>query len=167
MLRNLDKAQSNINVVIGFAVTLITVVTLGFIATGIQDEYAVNSDSANTTGSAHKSKGNASQAGYMTVQGRPTDITLPDDAVPANAAAIEEDPAGQLELAYTGSDQTTAQFAVSTHDVFIENYRKTGHTNGDITVHSTETGQDVAMHCTDDGSIVTCQGDDGEKVYIA
>ncbi|MBY0788681.1 hypothetical protein [Corynebacterium parakroppenstedtii] len=101
-----------------------------------------------------------------TIKNRPTTAPLPDDAIPANAAAIQDDEAGQLNLAYTGSDSTPAAFAVATRRVFAQQYVKTLNTNMTVDVKSPVSGRNIAMNCRDNGGFVTCEGPDDERVYI-
>ncbi|WP_318743728.1 hypothetical protein [Corynebacterium sp. SFY-M4] len=101
-----------------------------------------------------------------TIKNRPTTASLPDDAIPANAAAIQDDEAGQLNLAYTGSDSTPAAFAVATRRVFAQQYVKTLSTNMTVDVKSPVSGRNIAMNCRDNGGFVTCEGPDDERVYI-
>ncbi|MDO4914737.1 hypothetical protein [Corynebacterium sp.] len=101
-----------------------------------------------------------------TIKNRPTTAPLPDDAIPANAAAIQDDEAGQFNLAYTGSDSTPAAFAVATRRVFAQQYVKTLNTNMTVDVKSPVSGRNIAMNCRDNGGFVTCEGPDDERVYI-
>lgn len=101
-----------------------------------------------------------------TIKNRPTTASLPDDAIPANAAAIQDDEAGQFNLAYTGSDSTPAAFAVATRRVFAQQYVKTLNTNMTVDVKSPVSGRNIAMNCRDNGGFVTCEGPDDERVYI-
>ena len=127
--------------------------------------------SGNKQGSSTHQQGDGEATGdqkvrLSTIKNRPTTATLPDDAIPANAAAIQDDVAGQFNLAYTGSDSTPAAFAVATRSVYAQQYVKTLNTNMTVDVKSPVSGRKIAMNCRDNGGFVTCEGSDDERVYI-
>lgn len=136
-----------------------------------------NGDETDGGGDGNKQGGSTHQQGdgepkgdqevrLSTIKNRPTTAPLPDDAIPANAAAIQDDEAGQFNLAYTGSDSTPAAFAVATRRVFAQQYVKTLNTNMTVDVKSPVSGRNIVMHCRDNGGFVTCEGPDDERVYI-
>lgn len=134
------------------------------------DETADGGDGNKLGGSTHQ-QGDGEPKGdqevrLSTIKNRPTTAPLPDDAIPANAAAIQDDEAGQFNLAYTGSDSTPAAFAVATRRAFAQQYVKTLNTNMTVDVKSPVSGRNIAMNCRDNGGFVTCEGPDDERVYI-
>ena len=136
-----------------------------------------NGDETGGGGDGNKQGGSTHQQGdgepkgdqevrLSTIKNRPTTAPLPDDAIPANAAAIQDDEAGQFNLAYTGSDSTPAAFAVAARRVFAQQYVKTLTTNMTVDVKSPVSGRNIVMNCRDNGGFVTCEGPDDERVYI-
>ncbi|MGO1465157.1 MAG: hypothetical protein ACTHV5_07600, partial [Candidatus Corynebacterium faecigallinarum] len=79
-------------------------------------------------------------------QGRPRDPDLPDDVVPVNAAARNNEPAGDFNNIYTSppgtSSYTSPEFAEAVRDAFVDAYLDSddGETNHVLDVRSPVTG---------------------------
>lgn len=99
--------------------------------------------------------------------GRPTQPALPAGATPANDAAASDTDAGDLNNVYTGSAQTSAEFAQSVRDAFVTGYLESGQLGGQVRVASPVTGERYLMSCEDNGEFITCTGGDNAIVYIS
>lgn len=106
-------------------------------------------------------------------QGRPRDPDLPDDVVPVNAAARNNEPAGDFNNIYTSppgtSSYTSPEFAEAVRDAFVDAYLDSddGETNHVLDVRSPVTGDTYQMTCDDNGKYIHCHGGNDANVYIA
>lgn len=106
-------------------------------------------------------------------RGRPSDPDLPDDVVPANAAARNNTPAGDFNNIYTSppgsSSYTSEEFAQAVRDAFVDAYLDSDdmETNHVLDVHSPVTNQSYEMTCRDNGDYIHCTGGNDANVYIA
>lgn len=99
---------------------------------------------------------------------RPAVADLPPAAMPLNAAAFNNEPAGNLNNVYK-SGPTSDQFALDVRDAYVRAYL-----GGDpqdynhvVQVYSNATGLTYSMSCVDKGSYVHCTGGNDANVYIA
>lgn len=98
---------------------------------------------------------------------RPSQPELPAGSTPANDAARDNIPAGDLNNVYTGTASTSAEFALEVRDEFVRNYLDTGELTGRIQVTSPITGQTYEMSCSDNNGFITCSGGNNALIYIA
>ena len=98
---------------------------------------------------------------------RPSQPELPAGSTPANDAARDNIPAGDLNNVYTGTASTSAEFALEVRDEFVRNYLDTGELTGRIQATSPITGQTYEMSCSDSNGFITCSGGNNAVIYIA
>lgn len=135
------------------------------------DDDAAQSSSQQTSqsGEASSSASSSSSAPSSTSESasRPKNPSLPSGAMPVNEAAQNNQPAGDFNNVYRGTQITSEAFALATRDAFVDNYIATKNTNAALTVYSPVTGQTYSMSCQDNKQYVTCTGGNDAVVYIS
>ncbi|TRX34656.1 hypothetical protein FNY86_02565 [Corynebacterium guaraldiae] len=99
-------------------------------------------------------------------QKRPEHPDLPAGAIPANDAARNNEPGGNFNSVYRGTEVTTEPFANSVRDEYVKHYVDTHEFDAKIKAFSPVTGQSYSMDCSDNGEYVTCTGGNNAVVYI-
>ena len=113
------------------------------------------------------SRGDTSNGGDVS-SGRPQYPNLPSGVEPANQAAANNEPAGNLNNVYVMGGVTTLPFARNVRDAFVRNYLSTGELNASLKdVYSPDLGRTFDMNCVDNGQFVRCDGGRNAIVIIS
>ena len=133
----------------------------------------------NTTAGQNDSNGNDGQTsggdtdrdtsnGGDDSSGRPQYPNLPSGVEPANQAAANNEPAGNLNNVYVMGGVTTLPFARNVRDAFVRNYLSTGELNASLRdVYSPDLHRTYDMNCVDNGQYVRCDGGRNAIVVIS
>ena len=129
----------------------------------------------NTTGGQNDSNSNDGQTsggdtsnGRDDSSGRPQYLNLPSGVEPANQAAANNEPAGNLNNVYVMGGVTTLPFARNVRDAFVRNYLSTGELNASLRdVYSPDPHRTYDMNCVDNGQYVRCDGGRNAIVIIS
>lgn len=97
---------------------------------------------------------------------RPEYPDLPAGAIPANAAARNNEPGGNFNSVYRGTEVTTEPFANAVRDEYVKHYVDTHEFDATIKAYSPITKISYTMDCSDNGEFVTCTGGNNAVVYI-
>ena len=99
-------------------------------------------------------------------QKRPEHPDLPAGAIPANDAARNNEPGGNFNSVYRGTEVTSEPFANAVRDEYVKHWVDTHEYDATIEAYSPSTKQNYTMDCSDNGEFVTCKGGNNAVVYI-
>lgn len=100
-------------------------------------------------------------------EGRPDSVNLPDGAEAVNDAARNNEPTGNFNSVWRGTEVTSPEFSQAVRDAYAQHYVDTQELEATLDVESPVTGETYSMRCSDNGDYVTCTGGNDAVVYIA
>lgn len=126
-----------------------------------------NGDSQETASAADEAEETTKETETTSAsQKRPEHPDLPGGAIPANDAARNNEPGGNFNSVYRGTEVTSEPFANAVRDAYVKHYVDTHEYNAMIEAYSPMTKQNYTMDCSDNGEFVTCTGGNNAVVYI-
>ncbi|WP_224399567.1 hypothetical protein [Corynebacterium poyangense] len=165
------SSSSNRGLIIGLGViaVLLFLFILGsaaylFMGTSSQSQDNASSASSSSTSSTNKASETATT---QKSTGRPQHPSIPAGSRAVNDAARNNEPAGNFNNVYAGTNVTSNPFALAVRDAYAQNFTEHHQYDAVLNVRSSVTGITYRMDCHDNGQYVTCTGGDNAVVYIS
>jgi hypothetical protein len=139
---------------------------------GGDDSNGSGSDEESTEAAESEGADSADSADSDAANGaRPKEADLPAGSEPVNAAARNDEPAGNFNNIYkspqVGDSYTSDDFAEAVRDAFVDAYLEDKEIDHVLDVYSDAARRSIEMTCRDAGSYVHCSGGNNANVYIA